>query len=111
MTRTLGTVLSISGVPVRLTMERWSHIVEAHDYMAGPHEWVMEVVAEPDAVGAGSAYTLLATQHRNHTPISEIDIIVAYRELGLEDGFVVTAFMTSRVDKALRRGVIWQRST
>jgi len=47
--------------------------------------------------------------HYQQTPISEKDLIVVYRELGPLDGFVVTTFMTSRVEKLLRRGIIWQR--
>ncbi len=32
---TLARVVSKEGVPLRITAERWAHIVENHDYMAG----------------------------------------------------------------------------
>ena len=110
MSALLGLVTSRNGVPIRLTAERWAHIVEAHDYLAGLHEWVLEVIADPDAIAVGWEGTLIATQHRTETPLGEKDVIVVYREEGTDDGFVITAFMTSRVDKVWKRGVIWQRS-
>jgi hypothetical protein len=31
----MDTVISVNGVPIRLTAERWFHIVENHDEVAG----------------------------------------------------------------------------
>ena len=36
-------------------------------------------------------------------------IIVVYRELSKEDGFVITAFLTKRWKQIERRKKIWQR--
>jgi hypothetical protein len=105
----LGSVTSRNGVLVRLTAERWTHIVEAHDYMAGLHEMVLETIADPDAIASGWEGTLIATQHRASTSISEKDVVVVYREVDAEEGFVITAFLTSRVDKVWRRGMLWRR--
>ena len=49
----METVRSVNGVPVRLTGERWAHIVEAHDEMAGRINEVLETVAEPEWISAG----------------------------------------------------------
>jgi len=38
---------SIDNVPIRLTAERWFHIVENHDEMAGHHESVLTTVEVP----------------------------------------------------------------
>jgi hypothetical protein len=105
----LGLADSRNGVPIRLTHERWSHIVEAHDYMAGLHEWVLETIADPDAIVTGWEGSLIATKHYPSTPITEKDMIVVYRELDPADGFVITAFMTSKVEKVRQRGLLWQR--
>ncbi len=107
----LGVAASRNGVPIRLSSERWTHIVEAHDYMAGLHEWVLEAVADPDAIVAGAGNEFIATQHRDETPIGAKDVVVAYREVSPEDGFVITAFMTSQVGRIHARGVLWKRST
>ena len=107
----LGKAVSQNGVPIRLTTERWSHIVEAHDYMAGLHEWVLTAIAEPDIIAWGWERSLMAIQHLLETPLGERHMIVVYREVTEGDGFVVTAFMTSNVRKVLKRGVLWQRSS
>ena len=44
-------VISKAGVPVRLTEERWFHIVENHDDLAGT--MVLEAVEDPDFVCTG----------------------------------------------------------
>ena len=43
-------VISKAGVPVRLTEERWFHIVENHDDLAGYYDQVLEAVEDPDFV-------------------------------------------------------------
>ncbi len=53
--RDMQSVRSVDGVPIRLTEERWFHIVENHDDMAGHHDDVLETVADPDLVLPGIA--------------------------------------------------------
>ena len=45
--------VSRAGVPIRLTDERWAHIVEEHAELAGMREDVLEAVAETDRVVGG----------------------------------------------------------
>ncbi len=45
---------SVNGVPIRLTDERWGHIVEEHDDMAGCYEDCLQVIENPDLVFAGT---------------------------------------------------------
>ena len=106
----LGVAISHNGVPIRLTAERWAHIVEAHDYLAGLHEWVLETIGDPDAVVVGWEGALIATQRRESTRLGEKHVVVVYREAGSQDGFVITAFLTSRVEKVWKGGMVWQRS-
>jgi hypothetical protein len=44
----LDLVFSQHGVPIRLTEERWFHIVENHDDLAGHYDDVLNVVEDPD---------------------------------------------------------------
>ncbi len=39
--------ISKNGVPIRLTAERWRHIIENHDDLAGFYEDVLASVEEP----------------------------------------------------------------
>ena len=105
----LATVNSKRGIPVRLTHERWSHIVESHDYMAGYLDLVVETLADPDYVVAVVKSEWLALKRYDRTTIGQKHVVVAYREYE-RDGFVVTAFMTSKTDKLLKRGLQWQKS-
>ena len=45
---------SVNGVPIRLTYERWYHIVENHDEMASYFHDVLEAVEEPELVVRGN---------------------------------------------------------
>lgn len=98
----LDEVRSKGGVLIRLTPERWSHIVEEHTEMAGWKLEVLESIESPDRVLAGREGALIAT--RQHEVGRHI--VVVYRELG-HDGFVITAFMTSRAGFIERRKQVW----
>lgn len=100
-------VQSINGVPIRLSDERWVHIVEHHDDLAGHYHDVLEAVGAPDAVYKGDAGELLAISKR-FTPMY---LVVAYREVSPGDGFVITAFFTTRIRQIERRRLAWKRES
>jgi hypothetical protein len=41
--------------------------------------------------------------------ISEEHCVVVYKEIGVDDGFVITAFLTRRVRQLERRRRVWPR--
>ncbi len=96
------TVTSRGGIPVRLTDERWAHIVEEHSELAGMREEVLEAVSRADGVFAGGGGELLAVR----TLAAGKALVVVYRE-ELSDGFVITAFLTRQLKKLQRRQQIW----
>jgi hypothetical protein len=49
----MDVVYSINRVPIRLTDERWSHIVDSHDDLAGYYEDCLRVLEQPDFVLRG----------------------------------------------------------
>ena len=57
-------VRSIGGVPIRLTGERWTHIVENHDEMAGRLDDVLETIADPGWVTRGYGGAKIARRSR-----------------------------------------------
>ena len=87
---------SRNGVPVRLTEERWQHIVRRHPEVGGQREEVLETLAKPDVVQKGDLDELLAVKFYPETPLSEKFLVVVYREVSVEDGFVLTAYFTRR---------------
>ena len=100
-------VKSVKGVPVRLTAERLEHIERRHPEMSGEEDRILETVASPDYVQEGDSETLIAVKHYKKTPLTEKYCCAVYRELSEEDGFVLTAYLTSR--PASWREVIWKR--
>ena len=52
---------SVNGVPIRLTYERWYHIVENHDDMASHFHDVLETIENPEFITRGNRGTLKAT--------------------------------------------------
>lgn len=84
-------VRSVRGLDVRLTDERWAHITEEHNELAGLRLEVLETIGHPTRILQGAHGAVLA--------VREIDpgkwIIAVYREEA-DSGFVITAFLTRR---------------
>lgn len=100
----ISTTLSINGISIRLTGERWSHIVEEHCELAGMQYDVMQTVATPDTIYEGNAGEYLAVKRMN----DDKSLIVVYKEnLEENDGFVITAIITSRTQRLFRRKRLW----
>lgn len=97
---------SVNNVPVRLTDERWSHIVENHDNMAGYYFDVLETVANPTWLFEGDEDELWAVKLISKRKA----FLVIYKELkDRNDGFIITAFLTTKISKLLKRKIIWQQ--
>ena len=52
--------LSINKVSVRLTAERWFHIVENHDDLAGCYDDILDTIEKPDLILNGHKSVLIA---------------------------------------------------
>ncbi|MBI3020417.1 MAG: hypothetical protein HYY59_00230 [Candidatus Omnitrophica bacterium] len=95
---------SKDGVPIRLTSDRWLHIVEHHDDLAGYRDSVLEVVEEPEAIARGRTGERLAMKFMEGRTL-----VVVYRETSRTDGFVITAFFTTQPDRIRKRGLVWPK--
>ncbi|MBN2543307.1 hypothetical protein JXI42_10620 [bacterium] len=97
---------SNNGIPIRLNDERWTHIVENHDDMAGYYFDVLEVVSSPNWILEGEEGELWAMKLISNNKA----IIVIYREFKKQnDGFIITAFFTTKIKKFLKRKILWQQ--
>ena len=101
-------VKSRNGVNIRLTDERWGHIGRRHPEMGIQRERVIETVSQPDLIQEGDEGALMAVRRYPETPLTEKFWVVAYREDSPEDGFVITAYFTSRPSASRR--ALWKRS-
>ena len=96
----LGIADSVNGVPIRLTDERWEHILDSHPGLASYRETILDAVENPDYIlssrrGALAAVVVLGRKALLH---------VFYIEKGRYDGFIVSAYLEEEMDKAK---IVW----
>jgi len=101
----MDVIRSKNDVPIRLAQERWFHITEEHSEMAGYYFEVLEAVEEPEAIYEGKAGECIAVREVEKGKY----IVVVYRELSKEDGFMITAFLSRRRRQLEGRRKIWER--
>ncbi|GAB4581420.1 MAG: hypothetical protein Fur0022_41670 [Anaerolineales bacterium] len=99
----MDVVKSKNNVPIRLPDERWFHITEEHSEMAGYYFDVLETIADPITIYEGNAGEKIAARE---VEIGKF-ILVVYREVSDEDGFVITSFLTKRNRQLERRKKLW----
>jgi len=100
-------VHSVNKVPIRLTEERWRHIIRRHPEICDQRERILETIAAPDMIQQGDYGELLAIRYYAKTPLTNKFFVVVYKEINSEDGFILTAYLTNR--PSTRRRVIWKR--
>jgi hypothetical protein len=94
--------ISTNGISIRLTDERWAHIMEEHSEMAELRPEVLKAINFPLGIVEGGDGELLAYRELELGKY----IVVVYRELEV-DGFVITAFATRRLRSLERKKRLW----
>ena len=88
---------SVNNVPIRLSKERFEHISSRHPEMKDSISRILETLNNPDFVQRGDAGTHLAIKKFQKTPVTDKKfLVVVYKEAHLDDGFVLTAYYTTR---------------
>lgn len=90
----LGIAYSINGVPIRLTEERWEHILDEHaaDFNHHDYEMAFDAVEDPEYIslaGRGALFAIVSLGRRRF-------LHVMYREVTESDGFIITALSIRR---------------
>jgi hypothetical protein len=93
---------SVNRVPIRLTHERWYHIAENHDEMAGYFYEVLETIEQPNVIVRGNQGILKAAKNYGKNRW----LIAVYREIAKKDGFVLTAYF---LDSKPKGTIVWQQ--
>lgn len=101
----MSVAVSVNKVPIRLTDERWQHITIGHPEVAGFYYEILDCIELPDAVYLGKYDELIATKNLNK--ISNKFVVVVYKELSVQDGFVITAYLSNKVQEFIKRKKIW----
>ena len=101
----IDTVESINGYPIRLTEERWHHIVTKRPFMSGYMNAVLDAVENPEFVLRGNRGAKIAVLNLGRNQWLQ----VMYKELkvkGERDGFIISAYIESSFN---RKQIIWKR--
>jgi hypothetical protein len=72
-------------------------------------EHLFKTIEAPDMILKGVSDELRAVRFFPETHLGPKYLMAAYKELGSEDGFIITAYKTSNIDKIIKRGVIWKK--
>ena len=96
-------VVSKNGVLIRLPEERWVHIVENHDDLAGYMDDVLDAVENPDFIIKGYKDALIALKKVKPGKF----LAAVYKEVEKEDGFIITAFFSRKI-KLSREVILWK---
>jgi len=91
-----------SGIPIRLTDERWEHITEEHPEFLDKESEVLRTIEKPEKIYEGNNGELLAVRETEPKKF----IVVVYKETPPE-GYIITAFYTRRIRSLQRRKQIW----
>jgi len=91
---------SINEVPIRLTEERWEHIISNKPYMESYYGDVLEAIENPTWILRGYAGSLIAV-----LSIAKLKYLhVVYKEVSINDGFIITAYVSRKVNKGMIMG-------
>lgn len=103
----IGIAKSIAGVKIRLTQERWLHIITSHlEIDPKEYKMVLDVVESPDVILRGDTGELLAVKKQSRKRVWNV---VVYKEINKEDGFIVTGYLTSDNNWLFKREIIWNK--
>lgn len=101
----------MKGIPIRLTEERWFHIAKHHPELKRLRRLVSKTVTKPDRLFFFAAIRDFAAVAK-HSELLKLGIapnlVVHYKEVSDQDGFIVTAFPISEW-RMRRKFGNWQR--
>jgi hypothetical protein len=98
------TVTAKSGLIIRLPEERWQHIIEQHPELADLQPNVMHTLENLDRILEGNDGELLAVKLLKDDKY----LVTVYRELE-KDGFIITAYLTRRINSLNKRKKLWSQ--
>ena len=100
-------VTSKTQTPIRITRERWAHIIRRHPEMSGQLHKVAQTVSDPDLIQQGDFGEFLAVRFFAKTPVTRKHLVAAYRETDPANGFIITAYFTNTPSDG--RSITWMR--
>ena len=100
-------VRSKNNIQIRLTTERWRHIIKRHPEMENQKEHVLEIITNPDFILSGDFGELIAVKFYEKSPLTSKYLVTIYKEAVKSDGFVITAYYATKPSE--RRQKLWKQ--
>jgi hypothetical protein len=100
---------SKAGVDIELTRERWNHIITSYLDMTDNEDLLLKTVEDPDMILKGVSDEMRAVRFFQETHFGPRYLMAAYKELSYGEGFIITAYKTTKVAKIVKRGVLWRK--
>jgi hypothetical protein len=100
-------ITSVDKIPIRLTIERWQHILHRHPELETEENKILETVSSPDFVQEGDFNTKMAFKFYPQTPLTKKYLVVIYKEISNSDGFILTGYFTNQPIQ--RRRFLWKQ--
>lgn len=98
--------ISKNNIPIRLTEERWHHISTGHPEVAGYYYEILETIENPTIIYEGNYNELICISKKNE--VTSKFIVVVYKEISLDDGFIITAYLSKREQNFIKKKVLWK---
>ena len=99
-------VYSKNSVPIRISQERWKHIVDRHPELKDSKEMVVGTIGDPEFILRGDFGELLAVRFYSKTKMGKKYLVAIYKEAEKTDGFLLTAYLTNKLSE--KRSIIWK---
>ncbi|OGY10932.1 MAG: hypothetical protein A3A58_02945 [Candidatus Blackburnbacteria bacterium RIFCSPLOWO2_01_FULL_41_27] len=100
----ITTTISKNKVKIRLTAERWKHIVLMHPSLIDRQKQVLATIKNPDYIFRGGAGELLAVKKISQRSC----LVIIYKETET-DGFIITAYETTDTHWLFKKELIWNK--
>ena len=69
----------------------------------------IKTLEDPDTITTGVSDELRCIKFFSDTHIGPKYLVVAYKELSKDDGFIITAYKTSNIKKLKSRVILWMK--
>ena len=100
---------SKNNAQIRMTEERWLHIITSHIEMNGNLPELIRTIEDPDVITNGVSDELRCIRFFPETHLGPKHLMVAYKEEANSAGFIITAYKTSNIKKLLTKDIIWKK--
>jgi hypothetical protein len=98
---------SKNGVPIRMTAERWQHITTGHPEVSDYYYEILETIENPQTIYEGNNKAKIAV--KTFKERNDKFVVVIYKELGSNEGFVITAYLSTRKQEFKKKRILWEQ--